>query len=92
MKDERKVLVSAAVIVLVVLLAGAAFVGGQLLMGQGLSALRSSGDVIQPAKELPQTSPDVEGVFDHRQDNSFFVGTGQVRKMPQTDQSGNVST
>src|SRR6266536_2596347 len=82
-------------VILVLLLAGAAFVGARLLNGQGLPLLSSGGpifslgkdggknvrinaDDIQPAKELPQTPADVRGLFDHRQDNSIFIGTGRV--------------
>jgi hypothetical protein len=94
-------------IIVVLLLIAAAFVGGRLLRGEGLSGLRSGGsgggpmlggpggnspvsiDMI-PAKELPQITADVSGLFDHRQDNSIFVGTGEVRMNGHTDQSGNV--
>ncbi len=47
---------------------------------------------IQPAKELPQTPEDVRGVFDHRKDNSIFVGTGVILRTVQQDQSGNVTS
>jgi hypothetical protein len=97
-------------IIVLVLLASAAFVGGRLLNGQGLpgfSALGGPGGPglmlggpggkmmklnIQPSKELPQTPADVRGIFDHRQDNSIFVGTGQVMMTVQKDQSGNVQS
>ncbi len=92
---KRTMMIAGAIVVFVALLASAAFIGGQLLNGQGLTALGSSGGKglpdWQPAKELPQTPADAEGVFDHRKDNSIFVGTGRVRKVPQTDQSGNVA-
>ncbi len=93
-------------VVLILLLAGAAFVGGRLLNGQGLSDLssgiqvsngpgggtqvRSHGGNVIPAKELPQTPPDVNGIFDHRQDQSIFVGTGTVQVLAQKDASGKV--
>jgi hypothetical protein len=97
------------IVVLVLLLAGAAFVGGWLLNGQGLSVglpgiflgnggdggdggVRINVDDIQPAEELPQTPADVRGIFDHRQDNSLFVGTGQVMMTVQKDRSGGVTT
>jgi hypothetical protein len=106
---KRTMLIITGIIVLVALLAGAAFVGGQLLNGQGLPVQASSGGLkittgqggkpgqtfqldIQPAKELPQTPADAKGLFDHRKDNSIFVGTGQVRMTAQKDPSGNVTT
>ncbi len=106
---KKTVLIAAGVVVLIALLAGAAFVGGQLLSGQGLPEQASSGGIkmaigqggkaaqtfsldIQPAKELPQTPADVKGIFDRRQDNSLFVGTGQVRMTAQKDPSGKVIT
>jgi hypothetical protein len=105
-RKSRLPLIIGGVVVLVLLLAGAAFVGGRLLNGQGLSRLTSglqvstgpgggtqvrvhAGDVI-PAKELPQTPPDVNGIFDHRQDQSIFVGTGTVQVLVQKDASGKV--
>ena len=104
---KKTILIIIGVVVLVLLLAGAAFVGAQLLSGQGLPVQASSGGLqfmtsqggkqqvkidIQPAKELPQIPADAKGLFDHRQDNSIFVGTGNVRMMAQKDQSGNVTT
>ncbi len=106
---KKNILVIGGIVVLVVLLAGAAFVGGRLLNGQGLPGLSGPGGPslfpggggqgvridlgdIQPAKELPQTSADVRGIFDHRQDKSIFVGTGQVMMSVKKDQSGNMET
>jgi hypothetical protein len=37
-----------------------------------------SNNELIPAPELPKTAPDVNGVFVRRQNNSFFVGTGQL--------------
>ncbi len=98
---KRAIILGGGIVVLVLLLAGAAFVGGQLLNGQGLPGLWWAGGPggmnkinvnVQPAKELPQRPADARGLFDHRKDNSFCVGTGQVRMMVQKDQSGNVQT
>ncbi len=106
---KKRVLIVVGVVVLVLLLAGAAFVAGQLLNGQGLPMQVSAGGLkmmtsqggkpgqytqpdIQPAKELPQTPADVRGVFDHRKDNSLFVGTGVVLRTVQQDQAGNVTS
>jgi hypothetical protein len=104
-RKSRSPYIIGGIVVLVLLFAGAAFVGGRLLNGQGLSGLPglfSGGDGgrksqvilddIQPAKELPQTPADVRGIFDHRQDNSIFVGTGRVMMNVKKDQSGNVET
>lgn len=91
-------------IIAVLLLAGAAFVGGRLLNGQGLPGLSGGPQVftsggnqmvkigpgdIQPAKELPQRPADVRGLYDHAKDNSIFVGTGQVRMTVQKDAKTN---
>ncbi len=99
--------IAGGIVLLVLLLAGAAFIGGRLLNGQGLSGLSlgpqvsRNGSGIQvkvhpgdfiPAKELPQTNPDVAGIFDHRQDNSLFVGTGNVTMSVMKDRSGKVQT
>ena len=95
------------IVVLVLVLGGAAFVGGRMLNGQGLPEASSGGSSgirigtgggpattldIQPAAELPQTPAEARGIFDHRQDNSIFIGTGQVTMRMQQDQSGNVES
>ena len=93
-------------VILIILLAGAAFVGARLLNGQGLpgispgmflgggtsNGVRIDRGDIQPAKELPQTPADVDGIFDHRQDQSIFVGTGNFTVRVQADKSGKVET
>lgn len=93
---KKPIVIVGGIVVLALLLAGAAFVGGRLLNGQGLTGGPSNGpiagpgnggpgfqqrqasaeDMVQPAKELPQTPADVAGIFDHRDNNSIFVGTG----------------
>jgi hypothetical protein len=91
---KRAVILGGGIVILVVVLAGAAFVGGQLLTGQGLpgqaTSVRPHHPDIYPAKELPQTPADADGVFDHRKDNSIFVGTGEARIMATRDQRGNI--
>jgi hypothetical protein len=100
---KKRILIIGGIVVLVVLLAGAAFVGAQLLAGQGLPGLSSGPLVltgpngsqqvriqagdIQPAKELPQTPADVRRVFEQRKDNSIFVGTGIIIRQAQKDQA-----
>jgi hypothetical protein len=86
-------------VALVLVLGAVAYVGGRLLNGEGILSLSSGGvgssdHNFQPSKELPQTPPDVgKGIFDHRQGNSIFVGTGQVQmSMKQDPQSGQVQT
>ncbi len=96
-------------LVLVLLLAGAAFVGARLMNGQGLPFVSAGGGSgpslslggpggkmvkldIEPSKELPQTPADVNGLFDHRDDNSIFVGTGKLTMAFKKDPSGNVET
>jgi hypothetical protein len=102
---KKSILIGGSALVLVLLLAGAAYTGGQLLNGQGLPVLSSAGGGpqislggksfkldIQPAKDLPQTPADTKGLFDHRQNNSIFVGTGKVMVSIQKDPAGNTST
>lgn len=105
---KKTILIVGGIVLLVVLLGSAAFVGGRLLNGQGLPGLSLGGPFlrgggngnqvrinvgdIQPAKELPQTPADVHGLFDHRQDNSLFVGTGQVMISVKKDPGGKVET
>ncbi len=102
---RKGILIGVGLVVLVAVLAGAAFVGAQLLAGQGqptqvstsgLTMMTAQGQRvpvdIQPAKELPQTPADVRSVFDHRKDNSLFVGTGVIIRTAQKDQSGNVTS
>jgi len=104
---KKRILTIGGLVVLVLVLAGAAFVGGRLLNGQGLpfgspawfGPFVSSGGQrtirlgdIQPAKELPQTQADANGLFDHRQNNSIFIGTGKLMIAVQRDASGKVNT
>ena len=90
---KKRILIVSGIITSLLLLTGAAYVGRQLLTGEGLPVGGPSvflGDDIQPAQELPQTPADVWGLFDHRQNNSIFVGTGNVTVGVRTDRSGNV--
>lgn len=63
---------------------------GSFFQGAGPGA----GNKLKRAPELPQTLVDVEGVFDHRQDNKIFVGTGGMTTVvqpggaPQTSHDG----
>ena len=103
---KKNLLITSGVILVVLLLAGAALIGGRLLRGQGMpvvssgnSGLRISNNGgpavsldIQPAKELPETPAEVRGLFDHRENNSIFVGTGRVTMIVEQDQSGDVES
>ncbi len=88
-------------LVLVMLLAGAAFVGGRLLNNQPQAGGPGDPDggqsvsfQIEPAKELPQTEPDVTGLFTERKDNSVFVtiGSGAFTVQPGKGGTANVQT
>jgi hypothetical protein len=62
---------------------GPSAIGGGMFLpsngsgGQAVQQIVSKNDII-PAPELPQTAADAIGVFLHRQNNSFFIGTGNV--------------
>ena len=102
-KPKRVGLIIGGAIVLIVLLAGAAFVGGRLitqsatgtnLVPGGSSTGNGKPQVnieVVPAAELPNTSPDIIGPFVSRQDNSVFVATAS-KFMVVTNADGSVST
>jgi hypothetical protein len=89
-KPKHTGLIIGGVIALVILLAGAAFVGGRLLnrhangSDNGVSISNGPGGQqevrvitqLEPAKELPATAPDARGLFASRKDNSIFVTLG----------------
>jgi hypothetical protein len=79
-------------VALVLVLAAAAFLGGRYLQNGSLSTGGNIGGLfggpgmpkfskneLIPAPELPKTTADVNGIFVRRQNNSFFVGTGQLQ-------------
>src|SRR5687768_15266353 len=81
-------------IISVLLLAGAIFVGARLLNSPEKGPDGTGGEImmvneeggesvavsldIKPAPELPPTPPEVGGLFVRREDNSIFVGTGEI--------------
>jgi hypothetical protein len=72
------------VIVILVIAAAAFIAGGMLNRGVsplGLFGLAGNGfsivTEILPAEELPETPPEVEGLFVERQDNVIFIQTSQ---------------
>jgi hypothetical protein len=88
-KPKRTKLIIGGTIALVILLAGAAFVGGRLLNQQvqtgdpsGMAFNNGAGGTqrvsvsIERARELPAASPDVTGLLVERKDNSVFVSLG----------------
>ncbi len=92
---KQRILIGVGIAALVVLLAGAAYIGARLLSGPEIAGLSFIGLgrrelVILPARELPTTPADVYGIFDHRQDKSIFVGTGNITGSKGQDASGNV--
>jgi hypothetical protein len=104
---KRRTVVIGGSVILAFLLIGAALVGGRLLSGQGMPAWAGGGLIsalsgggrsgqfsydIQPAKELPPTPAGVQGLFDHRQDNSVFVGTGKEHVTVKPGPGGNEQT
>jgi hypothetical protein len=62
---------------------GPSAIGGGMFLssngsgGQAVQQVFSKNDII-PAPELPTTAADATGVFLRRQNNSFFIGTGNV--------------
>jgi hypothetical protein len=92
------------VVALVVLLAGAALVGGQLLnqttpqngsndrvMEGGPGGGQGVSVEVVPAKELPNGKPVATGLFAERKDNSVYVTLGTEFAV-RVDRNGNVDT
>jgi hypothetical protein len=88
---NRSILIAGSAAIVVLLLAGAAFVGGQLLgdrnqvtgEGSGPRVIRGGPGGTQsleivPAGDLPSAPADVRGLYVRREDNSLFVGTGEI--------------
>ena len=103
-KPRRTGLIVIGVLVLVGLLAGAAFVGGRLLnqttpqngsRGRTLQGGPNGGQgtsvEILPAEGLPDDKPTAVGVFVERKDNSVFVTPGTEFSV-RVDRNGNVDT
>jgi hypothetical protein len=75
----------------VILLAAAAFMAVRYFVqhsgGPSLSLRGPGGEEkmfqldIKPAKELPTTQPEADGLFVERKDNSIFIGTGEITVM-----------
>jgi hypothetical protein len=54
------------------------------LRGAGGEERTFSLDIV-PAKELPTTQPDADGLFVERKDNSVFIGTGEITVMAKAE-------
>jgi hypothetical protein len=101
---KRKRLITGIAVLAVILLAGA-YVAGRLL-SEGLGPVRigggnvmiSSGDgsmieaEFKPAEELPDTPPEIAGLYSRREDNSIFVKETDGGFRISMDEEGNVST
>jgi hypothetical protein len=86
-KSRRWVwLILAAALVLV--LGAAAFLGGRYLQ-HGSPSSANNRELI-PAPQLPTAEPNITGVFVRRQNNSFFVGTGNITGQKQAGPDGSV--
>jgi hypothetical protein len=107
MKKRSTIIVGAVVVVVLLATAafvgGKLLSGGKLQFGPGGGILSIGGNnnghvttnfspKIKPAVELPQTPPAANGIFDHRQDNSIFVGTGSVQVQVQAGPNGSVGS
>jgi hypothetical protein len=99
---KRRSLILGGMVVLIMLLAGAAFVGGRLLTQNGSQGGLVPGNVVasgkqqtrievEPAKELPTSVPDAIGPFVERKDNSLFVAF-RSKFMILTNKDGSVRT
>ena len=102
-KSKHGLIVGAVIAVIV--LAGAAFVGGQLLnrsnapAGSDVMVMEGPGGQttvnlqIEPAKELPPAAPDVVGLYSRRDDQSLFVTDANLDRMKViVDKSGKMTT
>ncbi len=99
---KRKSLIIGSLVVLILLMTGAAFVGGRLLTQTGSQGGPMPGNItaggkqaihleVRPASELPVSAPDVIGPFMERKDNSLFVALGS-KFMILTNRDGSVRT
>ena len=71
--------------------------GGQMILQGG--APGAGGQIrefkmpkIKPAPELPASEPDLAGLYLRRQDNSVFIGTGEIEVMVQRDETGKTAS
>jgi hypothetical protein len=101
---KRLVLIGIGIVGLVLLVGGAAFLGGRLVNGEGQGfslpfGIDGNGEArqglylqVEPAKEIPTAEQTAIGAFIRRADNSVFIGTGKRAQVRPANQSGNVTT
>ena len=102
-KSKRGLIVGGMIAMIVLM--GAAFVGGQLLnrsnapAGDGNLVLNGPGGAqtvsvhIEKAEELPEAPPDVVGLYSRRDDQSLFVTDANLDRMMVTvDKNGKMTT
>ena len=68
--------------------------GPQMMLsrsGGGKGAVQSTKLDVIPAPEVPQSGADQKGIFTRRQDNSIFIGTGQIKMMFSKPQASNAT-
>ena len=102
---KRTTLIVAGIVLLALLLVGGAYMAGRLL-GLGIGDLgggdgpkvmlgRGDGEMVEAewvkAEELPESSPDVAGVYERRHDNSIFVDETKGGFMLAQDEDGSIS-
>ena len=105
---KRSIIIIGGVVLVLVLAGAAFLAGRMLNSSEASSAAGGgpqmvmarddgSGQVIfnldiKPAPELPNTSPEVAGLYVRREDNSIFVGTGEIEVLIEADETGEVNT
>ncbi len=99
---KKRILIISGIVILVAVLAGAAYIGGQMLVGMGqgsnpLVGLYHSGKAgeglfltVVPAKVIPTSPPAAIGAFIRRADNSIFIGNSskQIQIQPANQGGG----
>jgi hypothetical protein len=92
-KPKRTGLIIAGVIVLIAVLAGAAFISGRYLTApKAANGSIFGGASIRPARatELPAADPDAVGLVVKREDNTISIGTHVVKFHTVRDASGQI--
>lgn len=101
---KRSIGIASSVVMLVLLLTGAAFMTGRLLNYQavnvatvvaegphGTNMVMAEKMDIEYAAEMPDASPDIGGLFVRREGHSLYVGTGNVSAVLVDSDQGDAS-